>query len=145
MMGLIYVNPEGVDGNPDPLKTARDMRITFKRMAMNDEETVAFTAGGHTVGKLTETGDVSTLGTRSRRRRFRKSRFGWIILKVQLVIMVTSGIEGAWTTHPTRFDNEFFELLLKYDWQLTKSPAGAWQYEPVNIAEEDKPLDAHNP
>lgn len=145
MMGLIYVNPEGVDGNPDPLKTARDMRITFKRMAMNDEETVALTAGGHTVGKAHGNGDASTLGPDPEEGGVENQGFGWINPKGTAGNTVTSGIEGAWTTHPTRFDNEYFELLLKYDWQLTKSPAGAWQYEPVNIAEEDKPLDAHNP
>lgn len=145
MMGLIYVNPEGVDGNPDPLKTARDMRITFKRMAMNDEETVALTAGGHTVGKAHGNGDASTLGSDPEEAGLENQGFGWMNPKGAAGNTVTSGIEGAWTTHPTRFDNEYFELLLKYDWQLTKSPAGAWQYEPVNIAEEDKPLDAHNP
>ena len=145
MMGLIYVNPEGVDGNPDPLKTARDMRITFKRMAMNDEETVALTAGGHTVGKAHGNGDASTLGPDPEEAGLENQGFGWINPKGAAGNTVTSGIEGAWTTHPTRFDNGYFELLLKYDWQLTKSPAGAWQYEPVNIAEEDKPLDAHNP
>lgn len=145
MMGLIYVNPEGVDGNPDPLKTARDMRITFKRMAMNDEETVALTAGGHTVGKAHGNGDASTLGPDPEEAGLENQGFGWINPKGAAGNTVTSGIEGAWTTHPTRFDNEYFDLLLKYDWQLTKSPAGAWQYEPVNIAEEDKPLDAHNP
>ena len=145
MMGLIYVNPEGVDGNPDPLKTARDMRITFKRMAMNDEETVALTAGGHTVGKAHGNGDASTLGSDPEEAGLENQGFGWINPKGAAGNTVTSGIEGAWTTHPTRFDNGFFDLLFKYDWQLTKSPAGAWQYEPVNIAEEDKPLDAHNP
>ena len=145
MMGLIYVNPEGVDGNPDPLKTARDMRITFKRMAMNDEETVALTAGGHTVGKAHGNGDASTLGPDPEEAGLENQGFGWINPKGAAGNTVTSGIEGAWTTHPTRFDNGFFDLLFKYDWQLTKSPAGAWQYEPVNIAEEDKPLDAHNP
>lgn len=144
MMGLIYVNPEGVDGNPDPLKTARDMRITFKRMAMNDEETVALTAGGHTVGKAHGNGDASTLGPDPEEAGLENQGFGWINPKGAAGNTVTSGIEGAWTTHPTRFDNGFFDLLFKYDWQLTKSPAGAWQYEPVNIAEEDKPLDAHN-
>ena len=145
MMGLIYVNPEGVDGNPDPLKTARDMRITFKRMAMNDEETVALTAGGHTVGKAHGNGDASTLGPDPEEGGEENQGFGWMNPKGAAGNTVTSGIEGAWTTHPTRFDNGFFDLLFKYDWQLTKSPAGAWQYEPVNIAEEDKPLDAHNP
>nr|WP_232520511.1 catalase/peroxidase HPI [Chryseobacterium sp. FDAARGOS 1104] len=145
MMGLIYVNPEGVDGNPDPLKTAQDMRTTFKRMAMNDEETVALTAGGHTVGKAHGNGDASTLDSDPEEAGIENQGFGWINPKGGGGNTVTSGIEGAWTTHPTRFDNEYFDLLFKYDWELRKSPAGAWQYEPVNIAEEDKPVDAHNP
>ncbi len=144
MMGLIYVNPEGVDGNPDPMKTARDMRVTFKRMAMNDEETVALTAGGHTVGKAHGNGDASTLGLDPEGAGIENQGFGWVNPKGGAGNTITSGVEGAWTTNPTRFDNEFFDLLFKYDWQLTKSPAGAWQYEPVNIAEEDKPIDAHN-
>ncbi len=147
MMGLIYVNPEGVDGNPDPLKTARDMRVTFERMAMNDEETVALTAGGHTVGKAHGNGDASLLGESPEGGEIQDQGFGWMNPsgKGNGADTITSGIEGAWTTHPTVFDDGYFELLFKYDWQLTKSPAGAWQYEPVNIAEEDKPVDAHNP
>ena len=145
MMGLIYVNPEGVDGNPDPLKTAQDMRTTFKRMAMNDEETVALTAGGHTVGKAHGNGDASTLGAEPEGENLHTQGFGWINPKGGGGNTVSSGIEGAWTTYPTKFDNGFFDLLFKYDWQLTKSPAGAHQWEPVNIAEEDKPIDAHNP
>ncbi len=147
MMGLIYVNPEGVDGNPDPLKTARDMRVTFERMAMNDEETVALTAGGHTVGKAHGNGDASLLGESPEGGEIQNQGFGWMnpTGKGNGADTITSGIEGAWTTHPTVFDDGYFELLFKYDWQLTKSPAGAWQYEPVNIAEEDKPVDAHNP
>lgn len=147
MMGLIYVNPEGVDGNPDPLKTAHDMRVTFERMAMNDEETVALTAGGHTVGKAHGNGDASLLGESPEGGEIFDQGFGWMnpTGKGNGADTVTSGIEGAWTTHPTVFDDEYFKLLFKYDWQLTKSPAGAWQYEPVNIAEEDMPLDAHDP
>ena len=147
MMGLIYVNPEGVDGNPDPLKTAHDMRVTFERMAMNDEETVALTAGGHTVGKAHGNGDASLLGESPEGGEIHDQGFGWMnpTGKGNGADTVTSGIEGAWTTHPTVFDDGYFDLLFKYDWQLTKSPAGAWQYEPVNIAEEDMPVDAHNP
>ncbi len=145
MMGLIYVNPEGVDGKSDPLKTAHDMRITFKRMAMNDEETVALTAGGHTVGKAHGNGDASTLGEAPEGSDIENQGFGWMNPKGGGGNAVTSGLEGAWTTNPTRWDNEYFELLLKYDWELKKSPAGASQWEPINIAEEDKPLDAHNP
>jgi catalase-peroxidase len=147
MMGLIYVNPEGVDGQPDPLKTAHDVRITFQRMAMNDEETVALTAGGHTVGKAHGNGDASVLGPEPEGGEIENQGFGWMNPKGNGngADTVTSGLEGAWTTHPTRWDNEYFDILLNHDWELKKSPAGAWQYEPINIKEEDKPLDAHNP
>jgi catalase-peroxidase len=147
MMGLIYVNPEGVDGQPDPLKTAHDVRITFQRMAMNDEETVALTAGGHTVGKAHGNGDASVLGPEPEAGAIENQGFGWLNPKGNgnAGDTVTSGLEGAWTTHPTRWDNEYFDLLLNHDWELKKSPAGAWQYEPINIKEEDKPVDAHNP
>jgi len=147
MMGLIYVNPEGVDGNPDPLKTAKDIRTTFKRMAMNDEETVALTAGGHTVGKAHGNGDAKLLGETPEGAEINEQGLGWINPKGKgnAGDTVTSGLEGAWTTNPTKWDNGYFYLLLNYDWELKKSPAGAWQYEPINIKEEDKPLDAHNP
>ena len=145
MMGLIYVNPEGVDGQPDPLKTAHDVRITFKRMAMNDEETVALTAGGHTVGKAHGNGDASTLGPEPEAGAIENQGFGWLNPNGGGANAVTSGLEGSWTTHPTRWDNEYFHLLLNYDWELKKSPAGAWQWEPINIKEEDMPIDAHNP
>ncbi|MBK6511212.1 MAG: catalase/peroxidase HPI [Haliea sp.] len=147
MMGLIYVNPEGVDGKPDPLKTARDIRVTFARMAMNDEETVALTAGGHTVGKAHGNGDAALLGPAPEAADIEDQGLGWIN-KTQRGIgrdTVTSGIEGAWTTHPTRWDNGYFDLLLGYDWWLQKSPAGAWQWEPINIREEDKPVDVEDP
>ncbi|WP_439554112.1 catalase/peroxidase HPI [Flavobacterium macrobrachii] len=147
MMGLIYVNPEGVDGQPDPLKTAHDVRITFQRMAMNDEETVALTAGGHTVGKAHGNGDASVLGVEPEAGAIENQGFGWLNPKGNGngADTVTSGLEGAWTTHPTRWDNEYFDLLLNHDWELKKSPAGAWQWEPINMKEEDKPVDAHNP
>ncbi|MRM84227.1 catalase/peroxidase HPI [Riemerella anatipestifer] len=147
MMGLIYVNPEGVDGNPDPLKTARDMRTTFKRMAMNDEETVALTAGGHTVGKAHGNGNAALLGESPEGANIDEQGFGWNNphWDGKAASVVTSGIEGAWTTHPTKWDNGFFDLLFKYEWELKKSPAGAWQWEPINIAEEDMPVDASNP
>ncbi|TQP22971.1 catalase/peroxidase HPI [Vibrio cholerae] len=147
MMGLIYVNPEGVDGNPDPLKTAHDMRVTFARMAMNDEETVALTAGGHTVGKAHGNGKASNLGPDPEAADLHEQGLGWNNYTSRGVgrNTVTSGIEGAWTTHPTRWDNEYFYLLLSYEWQLTKSPAGAWQWEPINIKEEDKPVDVEDP
>ncbi|HBG25457.1 MAG: catalase/peroxidase HPI [Bacteroidetes bacterium HGW-Bacteroidetes-5] len=146
-MGLIYVNPEGVDGNPDPLKTAKDMRTTFSRMAMNDEETVALTAGGHTVGKTHGNGDASLLGPSPEGAPVEQQGFGWSNPKGKgnAEHTVSSGLEGAWTTHPDRWNDTYFYLLLTYDWELTKSPAGAWQWEPVNIKEEDKPFDAHIP
>ena len=146
MMGLIYVNPEGVDGNPDPLKTAHDVRVTFDRMAMNDEETVALTAGGHTVGKSHGNGDAALLGPEPEGAGVEDQGFGWLN-KTRRGIgrdTMSSGIEGAWTTHPTRWDNGYFHLLLNYEWELKKSPAGAWQWEPVNIKEEDKPVDVED-
>jgi catalase-peroxidase len=146
-MGLIYVNPEGIDGNPEPLRTAQDVRVTFARMAMNDEETVALTAGGHTVGKCHGNGDAKLLGANPEAADLEDQGLGWIN-KTNRGIgrnTVTSGIEGAWTTHPTRWDNGFFYLLLNYDWELKKSPAGAWQWEPINIKEEDKPVDVEDP
>jgi catalase-peroxidase len=147
MMGLIYVNPEGVDGNPDPLKTAQDMRVTFARMAMDDEETVALTAGGHTVGKAHGNGNAANLGPAPEAADLSEQGFGWVNHQSRGIgrDTVTSGIEGAWTTHPTQWDNGYFYLLLSYDWQLTKSPAGAWQWEPVDIKEQDKPVDVEDP
>jgi catalase-peroxidase len=146
-MGLIYVNPEGVDGNPDPLKTAMDMRTTFSRMAMNDEETVALTAGGHTVGKTHGNGDASLLGPLPEGADIEEQGLGWKnpTGKGNAEHTISSGLEGAWTTYPDRWNNTYFYLLFTYDWEVTKSPAGAWQWEPVNIKEEDKPLDAHVP
>ncbi|MFN3228471.1 MAG: catalase/peroxidase HPI [Asticcacaulis sp.] len=146
-MGLIYVNPEGVNGQPDPLKTAQDMRVTFARMAMNDEETVALTAGGHTVGKAHGNGRAENLGAEPEGADVAEQGLGWNNHKTRGIgrDTVTSGIEGAWTTHPTQWDNGYFDLLFRYDWQLTKSPAGAWQYEPVNIAEADMPVDVEDP
>ncbi|WP_255631921.1 catalase/peroxidase HPI [Rhodoferax sp. U2-2l] len=147
MMGLIYVNPEGVDGQPDPLKTARDVRVTFERMAMNDEETVALTAGGHTVGKAHGKGSAANLGPAPEAAELQEQGLGWNNHTSRGVgrDTVTSGIEGAWTTHPTQWDNGYFKLLLGYDWELKKSPAGAWQWEPINIREEDKPVDVEDP
>ncbi|MEE2002830.1 catalase/peroxidase HPI [Alkalimonas sp. MEB108] len=147
MMGLIYVNPEGVDGKPDPLKTAHDVRVTFQRMAMNDEETVALTAGGHTVGKAHGNGDAANLGPAPEGAELHEQGFGWMNHKTRGVgrDAVTSGLEGAWTSNPTQWDNGYFELLLNYDWELKKSPAGAWQWEPVNIKEEHKVPDAEDP
>jgi catalase-peroxidase len=147
MMGLIYVNPEGVDGNPDPLRTARDVRETFARMAMNDEETVALTAGGHTVGKTHGNGDAALLGPAPEGASVEDQALGWLN-KTQRGIgrdSVTSGLEGAWTTHPTRWDDGYFRMLLEHEWELKKSPAGAWQWEPVDIKEEDMPVDVEDP
>jgi catalase-peroxidase len=147
MMGLIYVNPEGVDGKPDPLKTARDVRETFARMAMNDEETVALTAGGHTVGKAHGNGDPALLGPEPEGAPIEDQGFGWLNKTKRGVghDAVTSGLEGAWTTHPTQWDNGYFEMLLNHEWKSVKSPAGAWQWEPVDIKEEDMPVDAEDP
>ena len=146
MMGLIYVNPEGVDGHPDPLKTAQDIRVTFARMAMNDEETVALTAGGHTVGKTHGNGNAANLGPAPEGADLDAQGLGWINDKTRGIgrDTVSSGIEGAWTTHPTQWDNGYFDMLLNHEWALTKSPAGAWQYEPVSIREEDRPLDVED-
>lgn len=146
-MGLIYVNPEGVDGNPDPLRTAQDMRSTFKRMAMNDEETAALTAGGHTVGKAHGNGNATALGANPEAEDVHAQGFGWLNSggKGNAEDTVTSGLEGAWTTTPDRWNHTYFHLLLNYDWELKKSPAGAWQWEPINIKEEDMPFDAHVP
>lgn len=147
MMGLIYVNPEGVDGKPDPLKTAHDMRVTFARMAMNDEETVALTAGGHTVGKAHGNGSAANLGPAPEGADIEEQGFGWMNHTTRGIgrDTVTSGIEGAWTSKPTQWDNGYFDMLFKHDWWLQKSPAGAWQWEPLNIAEEDMPVDVEDP
>ncbi len=147
MMGLIYVNPEGVDGNPDPQKTANDIRITFARMAMNDEETVALTAGGHTVGKAHGNGSAANLGPEPEAADVEEQGLGWNNHKTRGIgrDTVTSGIEGAWTTNPTQWDNGYFEMLLNHEWELTKSPAGAWQWKPIDIKEEDKPVDVEDP
>lgn len=147
MMGLIYVNPEGVDGNPDPQKTANDIRITFARMAMNDEETVALTAGGHTVGKAHGNGSAANLGPEPEAADVEEQGLGWNNHKTRGIgrDTVTSGIEGAWTTNPTQWDNGYFKMLLNHEWELTKSPAGAWQWKPIDIKEEDKPVDVENP
>ena len=146
-MGLIYVNPEGVDGKPDPLKSAQAVRETFERMAMDDEETVALTAGGHTVGKCHGNGDADLLGPDPEAANVEDQGLGWIN-KTKRGIgrdTVTSGIEGAWTTNPTRFDMGYFDMLLDHEWENRASPAGARQWEPVDIKEEDKPVDVEDP
>lgn len=146
-MGLIYVNPEGVNGKSDPLKTAEQVRVTFARMAMDDEETAALTAGGHTVGKCHGNGDAGALGPEPEAADVEEQGFGWRNpdMKGKASRAVSSGIEGAWTTNPTKFDMGYFELLFGYEWELKKSPAGASQWEPINIKEEDKPVDASDP
>ncbi|MGH1452697.1 MAG: catalase/peroxidase HPI [Paracoccaceae bacterium] len=146
-MGLIYVNPEGVNGHPDPLKSAQHVRETFARMAMNDEETAALTAGGHTVGKCHGNGDAGALGADPEAGDVELQGFGWSNDKMdgKASNAVSSGIEGAWTAEPTKFDMGYFDMLFGHEWELRKSPAGAQQWEPVNIAEEDKPVDASDP
>lgn len=143
MMGLIYVNPEGVDGNPDPIKTARDMKITFARMGMNDEETVALTAGGHTIGKMHGNGNAAEVGADPEAADITEQGLGWSYKNPG---KITSGLEGAWTTNPDRWDNEFFKLLFKYEdkWVNVKSPAGAKQWEPSEMDEEDMPVDQND-
>ena len=145
-MGLIYVNPEGVNGKSDPLRTAQHIRETFARMAMNDEETVALTAGGHTVGKAHGNGDASLLGPAPEAADISEQGLGWVNHSKRGIgrNTVTSGIEGAWTTNPTKWDGGYFEMLFKHEWALTKSPAGATQWEPITIAEEDKPADVED-
>jgi catalase-peroxidase len=146
-MGLIYVNPEGVNGQPDPLRTAQDVRLTFARMAMDDEETVALTAGGHTVGKCHGNGQATNLGPAPEGADVVEQGMGWMNHTTRGVgrDTVSSGLEGAWTTHPTKWDNGYFYLLFTYEWALQKSPAGAWQWEPIDIKEEDKPVDVEDP
>ncbi|MCS0501151.1 catalase/peroxidase HPI [Ancylobacter mangrovi] len=146
-MGLIYVNPEGVNGKPDPMKTAAQVRETFSRMAMNDEETAALTCGGHTVGKTHGNGDATLLGADPEAGAVEAQGLGWANPNQNGLASraVTSGLEGAWTTHPTKFDMGFFDMLFGHEWELRKSPAGAWQWEPVDIKEEDRPVDASDP
>ena len=146
-MGLIYVNPEGVNGKPDPLKTAAQVRETFARMAMNDEETLALTAGGHTVGKLHGNGRAENHEAVPEAAGLHEAGLGWMNHTTRSIgtDTVSSGLEGAWTTHPTRWDNGYFYMLFNHEWELVKSPAGAWQYEPINIAEEDMPVDVEDP
>ena len=143
VMGLIYVNPEGVNGQPDPLKTAADMRVTFSRMGMDDAETVALTAGGHTVGKAHGNGDASLLGAAPEGAGIEEQGFGWVNNTTRGIgnNTVTSGVEGAWTSNPTQWDGGYFDMLLNHEWELRRSPAGAQQWEPVNLRPEEIPSD----
>ena len=145
-MGLIYVNPEGRDGKPDPLKSAHDVRETFARMAMNDEETVALAAGGHTIGKAHGNGDAGKLGAEPEAAGIEEQGLGWTNPESDGTARsaVTSGVEGAWTSDPTKWDNGYFDMLFGHEWELAKSPAGAWQWQPVDIKEEDMPEDANS-
>ncbi len=146
-MGLVYVNPEGVNGNPDPARTAMHVRETFARMAMNDEETAALTCGGHTVGKAHGRGAVDDIGVEPEAASIVSQGFGWANPghDGKASNTFTSGIEGAWTKEPTKWDMGYFDYLFNYDWELKKSPAGAWQWEPVNMPESEKPIDSSDP
>ena len=146
-MGLIYVNPEGVNGNPDPAKTAAHVRETFARMAMNDEETAALTCGGHTVGKAHGRGNPDQIGVEPEATGVEAQGLGWANpgQSGRAADAHTSGIEGAWTKEPTKWDMGYFDNLFDYDWEVTKSPAGAWQWEPTNMPEEQKPIDPTDP
>uniref|UniRef100_A0A2A3JXX9 Catalase-peroxidase n=2 Tax=Alloyangia mangrovi TaxID=1779329 RepID=A0A2A3JXX9_9RHOB len=146
-MGLIYVNPEGVNGEPDPMRTAAMVRETFARMAMNDEETAALTAGGHTIGKSHGNGNPADLSPDPEDAGPEYQGIGWMNTKGRGIgrDTVVSGIEGAWTTHPTQWDMGWFDMLFGHEWELKKSPAGAWQWMPVDIKEEDMPADVEDP
>lgn len=146
-MGLIYVNPEGPNGNPDPVASGRDVRETFARMAMNDEETVALVAGGHTFGKAHGAGDPAKVGPEPEGASIEEMGFGWknSFGSGKGAHTTTSGLEGAWKPNPTRWDNGYFEMLFKYEWELVKSPAGAHQWRAKNVEEKDMIPDAHDP
>ncbi len=146
-MGLIYVNPEGPNGNPDPVASGRDIRETFARMAMNDEETIALTAGGHTFGKCHGAGDAALVGPEPEGASIEEQGLGWTSKhgSSKAGDAITSGIEGAWTPNPIKWDNSYFDVLFGYEWELTKSPAGAHQWGPKDVADKDLAPDAHDP
>ena len=146
-MGLIYVNPEGPNGKPDPVASGRDVRETFARMAMNDEETVALVAGGHTFGKTHGAGDPALVGPEPEAAPIEEQGLGWInrLGTGKGVYTTSSGIEGAWKPNPTKWDNGYFDMLFGYEWELVKSPAGAWQWQAKDVKEEHMIPDAHDP
>jgi catalase-peroxidase len=146
-MGLIYVNPQGPNGEPDPLGSARDIRETFARMAMNDEETVALVAGGHTFGKTHGAGDAALVGPEPEAASIEEQGFGWksSFGSGKGVDTISSGLEGAWTPNPIQWDNGYFDTLFGYEWELTKSPAGAWQWTPDDQSAQGTVPDAHDP
>jgi len=144
VMGLIYVNPQGVDGNPDPLNTAHDVRETFGRMAMNDVETAALTVGGHSIGRAHGASDAQS-GVEPAAAEIEEQGFGWTQKDGLGENQITSGIHGAWTSNPDKWDHSYLDLLLNYDWELKKSPAGAHQWEPINLPENKKPVNLGNP
>jgi catalase-peroxidase len=142
---LVYVNPQGVEGIPDPLRTAMDVRETFSRMGMNDVETAALTIGGHSIGRAHGNGDPANLGKEPAAAEIHEQGFGWNQENGLGANQITSGLEGAWTTHPDKWDHQYLDLLLNYQWESKKSPAGAWQWEPIGLEEEKKPVDLADP
>ena len=142
---LVYVNPQGVEGIPDPLRTAMDVRETFGRMGMNDVETAALTIGGHSIGRAHGNGDPANLGREPAAAEIHEQGFGWNQKNGTGANQITSGLEGAWTTHPDKWDHQYLDLLLNYKWESKKSPAGAWQWEPIGLEEEKKPVDLADP
>jgi len=146
-MGLIYVNPEGPDGKPDPLASAKDIRETFARMSMNDYETVALTAGGHTFGKSHGAGDATLVGPEPESAPLEQVGLGWVSdhASGKGSDTIGSGLEGAWTANPTQWDNGYFDVLLGYEWELVQSPAGAHQWAAKDLAEKDKAPEASDP
>jgi catalase-peroxidase len=142
---LVYVNPQGVEGKPDPVRTAMDVRETFGRMGMNDVETAALTIGGHSIGRAHGNGNPANLGPEPAGADIHEQGFGWNQENGTGVNQITSGLEGAWTTNPDKWDHQYLDLLLNYQWESKKSPAGAWQWEPINLEENKKPVDLGDP
>ena len=142
---LVYVNPQGVEGKPDPVRTAMDVRETFGRMGMNDVETAALTVGGHSIGRAHGNGNPDNLGPEPAGADIHEQGFGWNQKNGTGANQITSGLEGAWTTNPDKWDHQYLDLLLNYKWESKKSPAGAWQWEPINLEEDKKPRDLADP